>query len=138
MLCIAAMPDGRRSVGYYDDRILNYYYALARTFALADHYHADLPGPTWPNRMFFLSASSFGHVTNTPPPKRDEERSIFHELQAKGRTWAIYAESSFFESHIFPGAGHGFVMGQSRSDADYKAMADSWPMAMAFLKKHTM
>jgi carboxymethylenebutenolidase len=43
-----------------------------------------------------------------------------------------------FESHIFPGAGHGFVEGQSRSEADYRAMEQSWPMAMAFLKKHTM
>jgi len=97
-----AMPDGQRAVGYYDEKILNYYYALASTFALADRYHADVPGPTWPNRMFFLAASSFGHVDNTPPPAPREERSIFHELEAKGRTWAIYAESYFFEKQIFP------------------------------------
>jgi phospholipase C len=97
-----AMPDGARALGYYDEKILNYYYALASTFALADQYHADVPGPTWPNRMYALASSSFGHVDNTPPPTPDVEHSIFHELEKKGRTWAIYAESYFFERHIFP------------------------------------
>ncbi|MDD5308867.1 MAG: alkaline phosphatase family protein [Deltaproteobacteria bacterium] len=127
-----AMPDGQRSVGHYDARILNYYYALASTFALADHYHADVPGPTWPNRMFFLAASSFGHVDNTPPPVPAEERSIFHELEAKGRTWAIYAESYFFEKHIFPRLieekGHHFkTMNDFYADARAGRLPDfSW------------
>jgi phospholipase C len=97
-----ADKDGVRTLGYYDKGTLNYYYAVASTFALADQYHADVPGPTWPNRMYMLAGSSFGHIDNTAPPPRDEERSIFHELEEAGLSWAIYAEGSFFERLIFP------------------------------------
>jgi phospholipase C len=34
--------------------------ALAREFALCDNWHASVPGPTWPNRMFVHAASSGG------------------------------------------------------------------------------
>jgi phospholipase C len=34
--------------------------ALATEFAVCDNWHAALPGPTWPNRMFVHAASSAG------------------------------------------------------------------------------
>ena len=34
--------------------------ALAREFVICDHWHASMPGPTWPNRMFAHAASSGG------------------------------------------------------------------------------
>src|SRR5579872_127751 len=34
--------------------------ALAREFVVCDNWHAPLPGPTWPNRMFVHAASSGG------------------------------------------------------------------------------
>lgn len=95
-------PGGRRSLGYYDQSTLGYYYALANTFAIGDRYFASVPGPTFPNRMFFLSASSFGHAKNTPPPARDEERTLLHQLEEKGISWTVYAEGGTFEEDIYP------------------------------------
>ena len=34
--------------------------ALAREFVVCDNWHASMPGPTWPNRMFVHAASSAG------------------------------------------------------------------------------
>jgi phospholipase C len=34
--------------------------ALAKEFAVCDNWHASMPGPTWPNRMFVHAASSGG------------------------------------------------------------------------------
>jgi len=34
--------------------------ALAREFAVCDNWHASIPGPTWPNRLFSFGASSDG------------------------------------------------------------------------------
>lgn len=34
--------------------------ALARQFAVCDHWYSSLPGPTWPNRFFAMAASSGG------------------------------------------------------------------------------
>ncbi|HWZ92430.1 MAG TPA: alkaline phosphatase family protein, partial [Polyangiaceae bacterium] len=87
----AANPEGKRALGYYDATTLGYYYALANTFAIGDRYFAAVPGPTFPNRMFFLSASSFGHAKNTAPPPRDEERTLFHQLEKKGLSWVVYS-----------------------------------------------
>jgi phospholipase C len=98
----AANPDGRRALAYYDQGTLGYYYALASTFAIGDRYFAAVPGPTFPNRMFFLSASSFGHAVNTPPPPRDEERTLFHQLEAKRLSWVLYAQGRTFEEQMYP------------------------------------
>jgi phospholipase C len=98
----AANPDGKRALGYYDQSTLGYYYALANTFAIGDRYFASVPGPTFPNRMFFLSATSFGHAKNTPPPPRDEESTLFHQLEEKGLSWIVYSEGSTFEEDMYP------------------------------------
>ncbi len=88
---------------YYDASWIPYYYALANTFAIADHYYASVPGPTWPNRMYMLSATSFGHIRNDPPPPKDEERSIFHQLEQTGKSWAVFSAAvPSFEEQIFP------------------------------------
>jgi phospholipase C len=34
--------------------------AMAQEFAIYDNWHASMPGPTWPNRMFVHAASSGG------------------------------------------------------------------------------
>jgi len=34
--------------------------ALAKAFAVCDNWHASVPGPTWPNRLFACGASSAG------------------------------------------------------------------------------
>ena len=97
-----ANPEGKRALGYYDATTLNYYYALANTFAIGDRYFSAVPGPTFPNRMFFLSASSFGHAKNTAPPPRDEERTLLHQLEEKNMSWIVYSEGSTFEEDMYP------------------------------------
>lgn len=43
-----------------------------------------------------------------------------------------------YEPHIMDGAGHGFVRNQSgQNGANLKATEKAWPLAMAFLKRHT-
>lgn len=98
----AANPDGRRALTYYDADTLGYYYALASTFAIGDRYFAAVPGPTFPNRLFALSASSFGHAVNTAPPPQDEERTLFHQLEKKGLPWVLYAQGQTFEEQMYP------------------------------------
>jgi phospholipase C len=94
---------GAHAMTYYDGSWLPFYYGLANTFAIADHYHSSAPDSTWPNRMYMLSATSFGHIRNEPPPPRDEESSIFHQLEEAGESWAVYsAENESFEEAIFP------------------------------------
>src|SRR5262249_58861280 len=57
---------------------LPFYYALAEPFAIDDRYHASVIGPTLPNRLYFMAATSFGHTTTGEaiPPIPDGYRPI--------------------------------------------------------------
>jgi phospholipase C len=79
--------DGRRAMGYYDASDLPFYYKLASTFAIADHYHASVLGPTWPNRMYLYAASSYGRTRNvnfTP------DQTLFDQLEKRHVDWKVY------------------------------------------------
>jgi phospholipase C len=79
--------------------------ALAQEFAVCDRWHASMPGPTWPNRMFVHAASSAGldHSPTTAEIALWEIASgfsfpngdIFDRISAKGLQRRLYAGDSF-------------------------------------------
>ncbi|MBI1748567.1 MAG: alkaline phosphatase family protein [Acidobacteria bacterium] len=84
--------DGVRAMGYYQREDLNYYYALANRFAVADRYFSSLLGPTYPNRFYLLTGTSFGHIQNDFPPSTREfaQPTIFDQLNTYGISWKYY------------------------------------------------
>ena len=84
------------AIGYFTQDELPYYYALAQTFAMSDHYHASVIGPTLPNRLYFMAATSFGHTTTGEaiPPIPDGYRPITGTLldlmDREGVSWMNY------------------------------------------------
>ncbi|HEV2273355.1 MAG TPA: alkaline phosphatase family protein [Acidobacteriaceae bacterium] len=79
--------------------------ALAREFALCDGWHASMPGPTWPNRLFVHAASS-GGLDHSPTNAEIalwevlngfslRNGTIFDRLAAQGFTRRLYAGDSF-------------------------------------------
>lgn len=92
-----ALRDGSRAMWWYDERELPYYYALAKEFGIADHYFSSLQGPTFPNRMYFVAATSFGKTNNTIPnidaydyPNNDV---VLHdELEKRHVDWKVYSD----------------------------------------------
>jgi phospholipase C len=74
--------------------------ALARGFAVCDHYHCSIPSQTIPNRDFIHAATSAGHVNNGPIEQCDA-RTIFNQIQEAidgGRTdlsWGIFGNNLF-------------------------------------------
>ena len=46
------------SIGYYEEKDIPFYAALARNYTACDHYHASILGPTFPNRMFLYAAQT--------------------------------------------------------------------------------
>lgn len=90
-----AMKSGERAMWWYDERELPYYYALAKAFGIGDHYFCSLLGPTWPNRMYLWSATSFGNTDNVfanvdayPFPQNDAV--ILDELDKRHVDWKLY------------------------------------------------
>jgi phospholipase C len=94
------LGSGGRALWWYDQRDLPYYYDLANTFAIADHYHCAVPGPTWPNRRFLYAATSWGGTVTAPPFVLEDESkypypgnpaTVLDELEAKKISWMYYS-----------------------------------------------
>jgi phospholipase C len=91
---------GGRALWWYDERDLPFYYALANTYAIADHYFCSVPGPTWPNRMYLYAATSFGGTRTGvfPPidhamyPYPGNPETILDELEAGQISWTYYSD----------------------------------------------
>ena len=115
-------PTGSRAMGYYDQRTLPFYYGIANEFSIADRYFASVPGPTFPNRFYLLTGTSFGHISNDPP-RRYTQKTIFQSLDeaATPVSWKIYLASvqvellfKYVQDHA---AGHVFPISQYFTDA---------------------
>ena len=97
----AAPGEVMKSFGPDQLPVLN---ALANEFVICDHWHASIPGPTWPNRMFVHAASSNG-LDHSPSNQEIVEWEvvgfefknghIFDQLRSKGIPWRIYAGDDF-------------------------------------------
>ncbi len=89
-------PTDDDTMGFYSEDDLPFYYSLAETFAIDDHYHASVVGPTIPNRFYLMVATSFGHLTTSeivPPPAggyKPITGTIFDLLDAANITWVDY------------------------------------------------
>jgi phospholipase C len=80
------------AMGYWTERDLPFYYGLARTFPLADHWFCSCLGPTFPNRRFLIAGTAHGLIDDLPfdivdyPPGG----TIFDLLTRNGISWANY------------------------------------------------
>ncbi len=88
---------GRRAMGYYTERELNYYYALAGNFAINDKFYSPAPTNTTNNRLYAFGATSQGTI-HTPggaeacpgAPAQMRGKPIFQLLDEAGISWKIY------------------------------------------------
>ncbi len=97
------LMNGDRALTFYDDSDLPFYYSLASTFAIGDHYFSSVLGPTYPNRDFLYAATSRGYtydsgVTSTDYPFGDgydakSPELLFDLLEAHGISWGIYGDN---------------------------------------------
>jgi phospholipase C len=85
-------PSGARAMGYFDQNDIPFYFQLASTFSISDHYFCALLGPTWPNRMYFYAATSFGLTSNTLPPAG--ATTIMDALNKANVSWKIYRSTT--------------------------------------------
>ncbi|MBV9721826.1 MAG: hypothetical protein JO082_07905 [Mycobacterium sp.] len=79
-------------MGYWTEQDLPFYYGLARTFPLADHWFCSCLGPTFPNRRFMIAGTAHGLIDNLPWNLADypERGTIFDALTQNGIGWLNY------------------------------------------------
>ena len=115
--------------------------ALAREFAICDSWHASMPGPTWPNRMFLHAASSGGldHSPTTAEIVLWEtldgfhfaNGTIFDALQQKGVKRCLYAGDDF----PMVAALKGITLGDIRQYHNFAPdLQQDYPYSYAFIE----
>ena len=79
--------------------------ALAREFVVCDHWFSSMPGPTWPNRLFYHAASAAG--LDDSPSTGDsiidallsgiifDNGTIYDLLDSENIDWAVYHGDDF-------------------------------------------
>ena len=75
------------AMGYLDETDLPFYYELANTMAISDHYFASILAPTWPNRQYLYGASSHGITDNAFP---GSVPNIFTTLSENDIDYMVY------------------------------------------------
>lgn len=88
---------GPYTMGYFKRQDIPFHYALAEAFTICDAYHSSVMGPTWPNRLYFMTgmidpdATGGGPVTrNRMPPGGFRWTSYPERLEDAGIDWRIY------------------------------------------------
>jgi phospholipase C len=88
-------------MGHFDELDLPFYYFLADTFALADHYFPSVLSGTFPNRDYLLLGTSDGVFSTQfnvwPDPSLP---SLFDRLDAAGVSWGVYADDEPLEGTL--------------------------------------
>jgi phospholipase C len=82
---------GERAMGYYtsaDLPILNW---AANEFSIGDRYFCSLLGPTFPNRLFFYAATSFGYIDNVIIG--EQTQNLMELLEGGKVSWKVYSEA---------------------------------------------
>jgi phospholipase C len=92
---------GPATMGYYERADIPFYYALAESFTICDNYFCSVLGPTYPNRLYAMSATIDPEGQNGGPLVETYEdfeylRGRFtwttmpEQLTAAGVTWKSY------------------------------------------------
>lgn len=64
---------------------------LAKNFVLCDHWFADVPGPTMPNRAFVHAATSQGYTYNANWQPKFTCATLYDRINAQpGLSWRVY------------------------------------------------
>jgi phospholipase C len=120
--------DGHFAMGYYDEGDLPFYYFLAKTFAVADHYFGSALGGTWANRDYLYAGTSDG-VKSTGQAKISVP-TIFDALDGAGIGWGVYTDGGVRQDCIGWTASHAGVFG---FQALLDALADGSLPAVSFV-----
>ena len=104
---------------------------LAQEFAICDHWFSSMPGPTEPNRLFAMAASS-GGLDDSPTLEglqfavatgfdgyEFENGSIFDLLESNCISWRIFCGDDFPFSFILKGTNTYRLMGRIRGFDDF-------------------
>ena len=86
-------------MGYHTRADIPFQFALAEAFTICDAYHCSLLGPTWPNRMFWMTGTNDPNgkargpiISNVVPPNGYAWTTYAERLEKAGVSWKVYQQ----------------------------------------------
>ncbi len=151
--------NGPYTMGYHTRDDIPFQFALAESFTVCDNYHCSVLGPTWPNRLYHLSAwidplgVNGGPITSNIDPVPYTWKSYPEALTDAGVSWQVYQEVDNFgcnllepfaafqnakvSSTLFQSGMRTFSPGQFEFDAIHDRLpAVSWLVPTSYQSEH--
>jgi phospholipase C len=151
---------GPYCMGFYTRQDIPFQFALAEAFTLCDGYHCSVMGPTWPNRMYWMTGTvdpdglHGGPITSNVAPNLGYTWKTYPErLEEAGISWKVYQQEDNYGCNLLetfktfkeapkhsPLYTRGMVRGaegQFEHDAiNDKLPAVSWIIPTSFQSEH--
>jgi phospholipase C len=119
--------NGYRTMGYFTDTDLNYYYFMATNFGTSDRWFAPVLSRTELNRDFIYAGTSQGHAYPLSPTEPQlVVEPIVQALQAAGITWRIYVD------------GDGTACASETGDQQSQCLLENFSYLNAFNYENTI
>ncbi|MEV5509769.1 alkaline phosphatase family protein [Streptomyces orinoci] len=90
--------NGPYVMGYHTREDIPFQFALAETFTICDNYYCSVFGPTWPNRLYWMTGTidpggrHGGPVIDNTAPTPYRWTTYAERLQKAGISWRVYQE----------------------------------------------
>lgn len=99
--------NGPYVMGYYQCEDIPFHFALADAFTVCDAYHSSVLGPTWPNRMMWMTGTidpggrgGGPIIKNVVPPGGYSWTTYPERLEAAGVSWKVYCETDDYGLNV--------------------------------------
>jgi phospholipase C len=94
-------------MGYHTRADIPFQFALAEAFTICDAYHCSLLGPTWPNRMYWMTGTidpdgkAGGPIINNQAPADGYRWTTYAErLEQAGVSWKVYQQDDNYGCNL--------------------------------------
>ncbi|WP_329461587.1 alkaline phosphatase family protein [Streptomyces sp. NBC_01431] len=98
--------NGPYVMGYYTREDIPFQFALAETFTICDNYYSSVFGPTWPNRLYWMTGTidpggtKGGPVVSNRAPKPYRWTTYAERLQSAGVSWKVYQQDDDYGCNL--------------------------------------
>jgi phospholipase C len=94
-------------MGYHTRADIPFQFALAEAFTICDAYHCSVMGPTWPNRMYWMSGTidpegkAGGPIVKNVAPDEGYGWTTYAErLEKAGISWKVYQQDDNYDCDV--------------------------------------
>jgi phospholipase C len=93
----ADKQNGPYVMGHFTRADIPFHFALAEAFTICDAYHCSVMGPTYPNRLYWMTGTNHppgspegAMTTNHPPAYGAKWKTYPERLEEAGVSWKVY------------------------------------------------